>query len=71
MCFYLTFIALTLTALFYSHLVHYLLVLIDALNLINQQVCWNEDVVRPLRGAVGIKLSVVVFKLVLVVMAGP
>ena len=47
------------------------LVLIDALNLINQQVCWNEDVVRSLRSGVGIKLSVSVFKLVLVVLAGP
>ena len=62
MCFYVTFIALTLTAFFfYSHLIHYLLVLIDALNLINRQVYLNENVGRSLRGGVGIKLIVAVF----------
>ena len=51
-------------SIFFIHtLFNIFLVLIGALNLINQQVCWNEDVLRSLRGVVGIKL-VAVFKLV-------
>ena len=43
------------------------------MNLINQQVCWDVDMVRLLvidcEGMVGIKLSVAMFELVLVLVA--
>ena len=45
------------------------------MNLVNQQVCWNACMVRLLdincQSVVGLKLSVAVFKLVLLFVAGP